>query len=286
MFCIYHDNCMDGFTAAWAVWRARPNTVFYAAKYGQKPPLHLMNKQTEVAIVDFSYPADALREMAAVARSVLVLDHHKTAKEALAEFEQCPPWATAQNVILVPDDVTVLLDMERSGAGITWDFFHPHEPRPRLIRHVEDRDLWKFELASSKEIHEVLSVSETNFEAWNAIDADLRANPWSVIQTGATLLRKHRQLVDAAVRNHWMTALEGYSVPVVNAVPNLASDVGNDLAIGHPFAIVYIDGPDGRLVSLRSSKNGGVDVSEIAKKYGGGGHKNAAGFKLPRPGMP
>lgn len=25
----------------------------------------------------------------------------------------------------------------------------------------------------------------------------------------------------------------------------------------------------------------GVDVSEIAKQYGGGGHRNAAGFQIP-----
>jgi nanoRNase/pAp phosphatase (c-di-AMP/oligoRNAs hydrolase) len=33
-------------------------------------------------------------------------------------------------------------------------------------------------------------------------------------------------------------------------------------------------------VSLRSFHET-VDVSEIAKKYGGGGHKKAAGFRLP-----
>ena len=38
---------------------------------------------------------------------------------------------------------------------------------------------------------------------------------------------------------------------------------------------------DGNYIySLRSRADSGIDVSAIAKKYGGGGHKNAAGFKL------
>jgi len=32
---------------------------------------------------------------------------------------------------------------------------------------------------------------------------------------------------------------------------------------------------------LRSAKEGGLDVSEIAEKFGGGGHKHAAGFTIP-----
>jgi nanoRNase/pAp phosphatase (c-di-AMP/oligoRNAs hydrolase) len=45
------------------------------------------------------------------------------------------------------------------------------------------------------------------------------------------------------------------------------------------FAACYWDTPEGRVFSLRSI--GDFDVSEIAKQYGGGGHKNASGFRLP-----
>jgi len=39
------------------------------------------------------------------------------------------------------------------------------------------------------------------------------------------------------------------------------------------------DTPEGRVFSLRSNDEG-VDVSEVAKQYGGGGHRNASGFKV------
>lgn len=282
MFCIYHDNCIDGFTAAWAVHLVYPTGVtFYAAKYGSKPPLHLMDHQTDVVIVDFSYPRDQLLLIGKVARSVLVLDHHKTAMEELSGFDACPSTGAKNN--MRSGDLKVLFDMHRSGAGIAWDYFHDDRPRPKLIHLVEDRDLWKFQLRGAKELHEVLSLNDKTFETWGGTHDDLESDEEQVFRRGAVLLRKHRQLVNAAVENSWMMDFEGFYIPVANAAPNLASDVGNDLAVNHPFAMVYIDGPDGRSVSLRSAKPVGVDVSAIAKKYGGGGHKHAAGFKIIRP---
>ena len=41
----------------------------------------------------------------------------------------------------------------------------------------------------------------------------------------------------------------------------------------------YYDGPEYRVFSLRSRAPDGEDVSEIAKQYGGGGHRHASGFR-------
>ena len=51
------------------------------------------------------------------------------------------------------------------------------------------------------------------------------------------------------------------------------------MAQGQPFAVCYWDTLQGRVFSLRSTDDG-MDVSEIAKQYGGGGHRNAAGFTV------
>jgi nanoRNase/pAp phosphatase (c-di-AMP/oligoRNAs hydrolase) len=68
-------------------------------------------------------------------------------------------------------------------------------------------------------------------------------------------------------------------VPAVNCNHYFASEVGHELAIGRPFAATYYDTTDGRVFSLRSSAEG-LDVSEIAKRLGGGGHAKASGFKV------
>jgi len=72
----------------------------------------------------------------------------------------------------------------------------------------------------------------------------------------------------------------GHDVPVANLPYMFASDAGQLMAEGERFAGSYFDTPEGRTFSLRST-DAGMDVSEIAQQYGGGGHRNAAGFRVP-----
>ncbi len=72
----------------------------------------------------------------------------------------------------------------------------------------------------------------------------------------------------------------GHVVPVANLPYVFSSDAGHLMAKGKPFAACYYDTPTGREFSLRSTDEG-LDVSEIAKMYGGGGHRNASGFRVP-----
>jgi len=80
--CIYHGNCQDGFGSAWVVKRFfDPHGVDFHAGVHQNPPPDV--KGRDVILVDFSYKRSILEEMLSTANSVLVLDHHKSAKEDL-----------------------------------------------------------------------------------------------------------------------------------------------------------------------------------------------------------
>jgi nanoRNase/pAp phosphatase (c-di-AMP/oligoRNAs hydrolase) len=68
---------------------------------------------------------------------------------------------------------------------------------------------------------------------------------------------------------------------MANLPYTLTSDAGHLLCGDtYPFAGCYWDTPEGRVFSLRS-RDDGADVGEIAKLYGGGGHKHASGFRVP-----
>lgn len=56
------------------------------------------------------------------------------------------------------------------------------------------------------------------------------------------------------------------------------SETGNELSNRHP-ELDYIAILNGNVVSLRTSKTN-IHLGEIAKKYGGGGHQQAAGFSI------
>ncbi|EJM94710.1 DHHA1 domain-containing protein [Pseudomonas sp. GM67] len=272
--CIYHANCADGFGAAWVVRKAQgPDVEFHSAHYGDPAP-DVTGKN--VIIVDFSYKYDVLVELADKAASVLVIDHHKTAIADLADVPPAELHFEAQQKNST-GKLHALFDMNRSGAGLTWDFFFPVQPRPPLINHIEDRDLWLFKLEGTREIMADLFSYPQDFATWDRLFAD-EIN-WIRLD-GVAINRQHQKTVADLVRTTKRCMLiGGHDVPVANLPFMFASDAGAVMAEGELFSGSYFDTPDGRSFSLRST-DAGMDVSEIAKQYGGGGHRNAAGFKV------
>jgi oligoribonuclease NrnB/cAMP/cGMP phosphodiesterase (DHH superfamily) len=258
--CIYHGNCADGFGSAWVVRKALGDFVsFHPGIYQTEPP-DVTDK--DVLLVDFSYKRPVLLTMAEKAKSILILDHHKTA---------------AGDLIDLPSNVTAVFDMERSGARITWDHFFPNEHPPQLLLHIEDRDLWRFALSKTREIQANVFSYPYDFQVWDEL---MSANVADLAKEGEAIERKHfkdiNELLGVCTRR---MVIGGHNVPIANLPYTLTSDAGHSLAKGEPFAGCYWDTPKGRVFSLRSTDEG-MDVSEIAKQYGGGGHRNAAGFTI------
>jgi oligoribonuclease NrnB/cAMP/cGMP phosphodiesterase (DHH superfamily) len=286
--CIYHGKCADGFTAAWAVRAALGSDVEYYPGVHQDQPPDVSGR--DVIMVDFSYKRAVLHEMAAKARTIVILDHHKTAQEDLAGLP--PPldgyWSPAameqwQRECNSPNALLALFDMERSGAQIAWDYFMPRHPRPNLVDYVGDRDLWRFSLPLSREVNAYIFAHDYTFENWdwlNALMHDSMGVQQAADMGGAIEKKHHKDVAELVSVMRRRMVIGGHDVPVANIPYTLTSDAGHLMAQGEPFAACYWDTPDGRVFSLRSS-DVGLDVSEIAKGYGGGGHSKASGFRMP-----
>ena len=298
--CIYHGNCQDGFTAAWAVWKAlgqhapgEAAVELLAATYQDAPP---KVKGRDVILVDFSYKRDVIVKLAGQARSLVILDHHKSAAEDLSEMPKLQPgatWAGFQAGVQAGRDeqtnggnCAALFDLERSGARIAWEFFVPQQPVPTLVQYVEDRDLWRFALPRSREIAANLFSYEYTLANWENAYWALqggRVREW--MSAGAAIERKHhKDIAELVATTRRRMTIGGHEVWVANLPHTLTSDAANLMAAdtgngGEPFAACYWDTPQGRVFSLRSRPDG-ADVAEIAKQYGGGGHKHAAGFRV------
>lgn len=261
--CIYHANCRDGLAAAMAVLRHKPNMEFVAASYGEKPP-EVEGKH--VVMVDFSYKRDVILGMALEAHSITILDHHKTAEAELVDL---------------PPNVHVHFDMDKSGARLAWEHFH--DEVPSLVEYVEDRDLWRFNYDSTKRINEALALQGTNLMTW-----DRKWDQWCTYEgldklnsMGEILVQKFNQDIEALIDAKAYTApFAGHIVPIINASFIHASELGNRLCVDQPFAVIYTIKDKEVAISLRS-KDSGLDVSEIAASFGGGGHRNAAGCAMP-----
>lgn len=271
---IYHGNCADGFSAAWCFWRKYGHAADYVAGVYQTPPPDVSGR--DVYLVDFSYKAPVVADMLSRAASVTLIDHHKTAIEDLKPLFMQDSWTGE------PKQLGHFTDLNRSGATLAWDYLFPGEDRPLLLGHIEDRDLWRFKLLGTREIQALVFSHEYTFENWDRLMSADQVELLKMTAAGAAIERKHHkdvaELVGVCQRR---MLIAGHDVPVASLPYTLVSDAAHKMAQGEPFAACYWDTPDARCFGLRATDEG-LDVSEIAKLYGGGGHAKAAGFKVPR----
>lgn len=266
---IYHGGgCIDGFGAALAAFTyfngQEIAAHYYAASHGPIKDIDLDSlTERTVYTLDFAYKRDQMIRLCQAAKQVIVIDHHISAQKDLAGLDQeC-------------HNLTLHFDMERSGAVMAWDYFHT-QPAPRLLRCIQDRDLWQFKESNSKEINAALMSREYDFNDWQQFlhnDALLD----TLVAEGAAINRFREQMINHHIKRAVMGNIAGYDVPVVNCPREIVSELVGRLADGHPFAAGYCDKGETRGWSLRSTKQG-LDVSGIAAKLGGGGHPRAAGF--------
>jgi oligoribonuclease NrnB/cAMP/cGMP phosphodiesterase (DHH superfamily) len=283
---LYHGNCPDGTGAALAAYMALGGSADYIpVSYGQEPPA--IKAGATVYILDFSYPRLVLEHlMRDVCNNLVVLDHHITAKKDLEGLPGCH------------------FDMNKSGAVLAWEFFHKGESTPLFFEYLQDRDLWRFKLAQSREVSAAIGSYPLDFRLWlNWIKEETIIE--DLAEEGITCLRLKNQQVDNMCKHFRVVILnlqnEGvlflpppktedkthfgllnpfmFTAPVANATVFFL-EVGERLLELHPqapFIAYYMDRSDGnRQWGLRSRKE--FDVSLIAKAMGGGGHPQAAGF--------
>lgn len=259
---LYHGNCPDGFGAALAAWKKFGEQAEYIpVQYGEEPP-DVFGR--ECWILDFSYKRPHLESMKASAKNLYVIDHHRTAEDELAGLDYCH------------------FDGTRSGAILAWGTFHDWQAFPPLLLYIEDRDLWLWKLPFSREISAAIASYPRDFAIWDRWLQD-RWDEFTLpkLRTeGEAILRYKGQAIKEHVKHARKIEIDGYNILAVNcSFSNFLSEVAGELAKGRPFGVAWFENEEGkRVYSLRSTPEG-LDVSEIARNHGGGGHKHAAGFQ-------
>ncbi len=259
---LYHANCEDGFGGAWVAWKKFGKRAEYI---GVDPDILPKEKfeGKKIFIIDNGYPKETLEKLLRANKSVVVLDHHVTRQKSVEAF---------------PGNV---FDNNHSGAVITWKYFFPGRKIPLLLRHIECYDLWKWKMPWTREIVSALDLIPYDFKKWSRFVRDLEkaGGRRKIVQTGAIIGAYGKKLIDMLSERATPVKFEGYRTLAVNS-PILQSEIGNALVKrGAPVAIIWGERRNEIRVSLRSS--GVIDVSKIAEKYGGGGHKAASGFGFP-----
>lgn len=290
---IYHADCTDGYGAAFAAWLKLGDQAEYVPMSYGDIDTHLDYTGRDLYILDFSFSREVMDHMFANAKRVIWLDHHKTAFEMWCETER------EQHIELhaLPEGHVVVLDNNKSGALLAWEYFHPGTEVPMLIKHIDDYDRWQFNLKGTKEINKALwSFTPWTFPLWQEIiDDNQYGSMWS---QGSAILRAHDQNVTSTVKGsarpcliiatspkeggeHWEANILVHATGLAaNCPPFLTSDVGHELANqSGTFGLCWTLSKSGLKAQCSLRSNGDYDVNAIAKAFGGGGHRNAAGFE-------
>lgn len=297
--CLYHGGCDDGFGAALAVHMRWGDAVEYIPAGYSRPVDRVQLAGKHVLFVDFSLKQAEMRTLASghpggnAAASVVVLDHHKTAEAELFPWsiggKSTPPSDLKKALGRVPEllamndmenvePVVAFFDMHKSGARMAWEFCHPQYEVPNLIKWIEDRDLWRFALRETRAVSAALRSHPHDMSLWHGFLRDSS----DLVRDGAALLRSHEKNVQAFIAHRCMEEIAGHRVPAVNVPYHYASDCADAILKAEPdapFCAAWFKRADGRLQYSLRSRDDRLDVSEIAKKFGGGGHRNAAGFE-------
>jgi hypothetical protein len=286
--CIYHGNCDDGFGAAWAIWKKWGNEVAFVPGVYGKPLPDIAGRH--VLFVDFSAKRPELVAMADKAKSVVVIDHHKTAEADLRDWNGpcAPPLAdiellAAKACTETGSPIVAWFDMSQSGAVMAWDFAHGiarNDPPPTFLALIQDRDLWTFAYGDrTKQFSAALRTYPMTFETWSLLACD----PDRLVKEGEGILRAHNANIDKFCRDAYHDYVGAHYVPIVNVPYHYASDTAHALLQMHPeapFTACWFRRGDGMIQYSLRSEDTREDVSEIAKQFGGGGHRNAAGYQV------
>jgi oligoribonuclease NrnB/cAMP/cGMP phosphodiesterase (DHH superfamily) len=267
-YVIYHAQCTDGWSAAFIAKMRYPEAKLLPRNHGEPIDIEMF-RDKDVLCVDINLRGKN-DEVAAIAKSYHIYDHHKSETDIIGK-----PYVT--------------YDVTRSGAGLAWDYlfgkdFLPsdyYQGRPFWIDYVEDRDLWKFSLPKSEEVNAYIMTFPYEIEAW---DRMARSQFLYMVTAGEAILLHINKYVREAVKLAQPGTLnlagKRYTVGVVN-VPYLnTSEVGHALAHRYDIGLGYFERADG-MIQFSARSMGDIDVSLVAKAFGGGGHANAAGFQLP-----
>lgn len=298
-YVIFHHNDADGFRAAcmvqkWMDAQQKNGSVlatWIPFNHGKDEGILLEAcAGKNVFVLDFTPPSNILGEMIERAEAISILDHHRSAIETLLAVpiitehlfhrdDRSLASANPRAGEPLNDSPTfsVLLDLEHSGCQIARTVLGLQPDW--LTDYIEDRDLWLFKLPNSKEINAKVQSLPRWFEAYDELESE---GPEIAYRDGVAILDYQKILVKRIAHKADLGVFHLYPTLFVNT-PVLSSEVAGYLRDqGAPLVVTWHKtGTDDRVeVGLYSTEDG-PDVSELAKLYGGGGHRGAAGFSIP-----
>ena len=274
MKIFYHNSDLDGKCSAAIVCRKYPKAtiVGYNYYYEHNRAFSGIQQNEELIFVDITPSVESLRVLLQTTPNITILDHHKTSISSLAEANLVFPGK--------------LDDTGLGACKLVWEYYYPEHPLPKSVLWIAEHDVWK-NTPTNKFFHFGLGLQNTypTNPTWDKLFDDHHPIIEQVLEAGKIiqtyLVHWYKTLVKVYGIPGKIRHLGTYSAMVLNqgAVNSFVFD--SVITQYDVFVRVVKGKDDGWRCSITTEKDD-IDVSEIAKKFGGGGHKKAAGFRVDK----
>lgn len=284
---LYHKGCNDGLASAWAAWTAFGDKASYLPyQYGDEWPWQC--KGMHVVMVDLSITAEQYAKIADDIKSLIIIDHHKTAEDLQHRFMSVKSFDAYMGKRLTTWDIPLIyFDLAECGAVLSYRFFTdcmelPLEQMPMALQLVNDYDLWKHKLADSKAFNAWMRNVDVSIASFNTQVSFGDSVSEKVLEIGEALLGYDQSIAKSVVKNYVRKCItnRGVTYALVNGPHHLRNEISDILKDEYDFVVVYNQRTHKTIVSLRGNGSKVIDLSAVAKKYGGGGHHDSASFSF------
>ncbi|MDQ1255072.1 MAG: uncharacterized protein QG646_4351 [Euryarchaeota archaeon] len=280
MIIVYHHDDLDGQCSAAQVRKTMEKitsnpiqciAVQYSGTTWKKEEIE---EADEVYVLDFAFPdMETVAEIAG--KKLIWIDHHKSAMEEHREL-----WYS---------NIPGKRDITKAASQLTWEYLKDDQPLPTAVEYVSKRDIWQFgdkkeEISAFTGACQILlrSPEDTDWKDLLASSKNEREKVKLYLRIGHALADVQKARIEKAFERGNDIIFHGLRARLINTTSD-ASDIGEYVYLKpeYDIAVIWQMINDMVQVSLRSNS---VDCAEIAQKYGGGGHRGAAGFTIKSGG--
>jgi oligoribonuclease NrnB/cAMP/cGMP phosphodiesterase (DHH superfamily) len=278
--CLHHND-LDGFCSAAVIGYFNRKILhdipptFIEMDYNRELDLSLLTPNCGLYIVDYSLKEDVMEKVLAITTNIVWIDHHKTAMER-------------KYITDIPGGIPGLRGNDFAACEYTWKYMDdrfniydeiPHEV-PLAVKLISDRDNWNWKFGAQTKLFNagMMTIdSDPHSDIWGELFID-ESKVIEVMGRGKILI-DYQEITWRNVMNGrgFEVEFEGHKCFAIN-VGEIGSEAFGQRFYEYDICISFKHTGKNWMVSLYSNKK--VDVSEIAKKYGGGGHASASGFTL------
>lgn len=264
---VYHHNDLDGRCAAAIVkkYYGSEPIEFIEMDYKKDVDVEVIGLGEKIVIVDFSFKPEVMKKVMEKLPDIVWIDHHKTC-ESYDYFSQGL------------NGLRDLTNKGLSGCELTWKYFYPNTAIPEAVCLIGDYDSWRLSSSNSLKFYEAVKVIDNNplSKEWDLLlSYEAASKVGELLKIGDSIINYRDNYCKSIMSMFgFETEIEGIKAYATNFY-QFGSPGFVDNFKKYPICLAFIFDGKKFTVSLYSET---VDVSEIAKKFGGGGHKGAAGF--------